>query len=334
MTNNDSSGTGPEEPRGPEDVGPTGDEGWSAAEERLAELVRSQDFDTSGPIRIDIGNSLGPVTVELADTEATYVEVRHDPAASGPDWRSGLTGLLNWVSEQFDTGIRSGGDVRGPQEPIAEAVRRTRVDLTGNRLAIRTPATSPLRNVPLSVKVRAPLDSEVAVNTSSGEVRVSGPARRVGVQAGSGTVSIEQASDRATVRSGSGQLRLGTMTGGVHARSGSGDIEISSLEAPSSVATGSGNVWLGAVSADVLVRSGSGDLTIADATEGQVELITGSGELQVSIHRGTAAEVDLTSSTGSASSDLVVSDQPPEEEPKLRVFGRTGTGDAVLTTAT
>ncbi|MDA3643649.1 DUF4097 domain-containing protein [Saccharopolyspora indica] len=327
MTNDDIPAPGPDEPRG--------DETWSAAEEKLAELVRSQDFDTSGPISIDIGNSLGPVTVELADTDVTHVEVRHDPAASGPDWRSGLTGLLSWVTEQFgDAGIRTGGEFRGSQEPVAEAVRQTRIDLTGSRLAIRTPATSPLRNVPLAVKVRAPLDSEVGVHTSSGEVRVAGPAGRVNIQSGSGTTSVEQAADRATVRSGSGQLRLGTMTGGVHARSGSGDIEISSLGAASSVATGSGNVWFGTVSADVLARSGSGDLTVADATEGQVELITGSGELQVSIHRGTAAEVDLTSSTGSASSDLVVSEEAPEEEPKLRVFGRTGTGDAVLTTAT
>ncbi len=124
------------------------------------------------------------------------------------------------------------------------------------------------------------------------------------------------------------------MVGGVHARSGSGDVEIGAIEAASSVATGSGNVWLGVVSGDVLVRSGSGDLTIADATSGQVELITGSGELQVSIHRGTTAEVDLTSSTGTASSDLLVSEEAPDKEPKLQIFGRTGTGDAVLTTAT
>jgi putative adhesin len=326
MTKDETAGGSPE----PED--------WSAAEERLAELVRSQDFETDGPIRIDIGNSLGPVVVELAETALTHVEVRHDPGAAGPDWRGGLTGLLSWVTEQFgEAGIRTGGDAergRGAREPIAEAVRRTRIDLTGGRLAIRTPASSPLRNVPLAVKVRAPLDSEVGVHSSSGEVTVTGAAGRVNIQAGSGTVTIERADDRATVRSGSGQLRLGTMTGGVHARSGSGDVEIASIEAASSVATGSGNVWLGAVSGDVLVRAGSGDVTVADASAGQIELITGSGELQVSVHRGITAEVDLTSTTGTASSDLTVSDEAPEEEPKLQIFGRTGTGDAVLTTAT
>ncbi|MGW3468216.1 DUF4097 family beta strand repeat-containing protein [Saccharopolyspora sp. NPDC000995] len=327
MANDETRGNGPAEP-----------EDRPGAEERLAELVRSQDFDTSGPIRIDIGNSLGPVVVELAETATTHVEVRHDPGASGPDWRSGLTGLLSWVTEQFgEAGIRTGGDAergRGPQEPVSEAVRQTRIDLTGNRLAVRTPANAPLRNIPLAVKVRAPLDSEVGVHSSSGEVHVTGAAGRVSIQAGSGSVWVERATDRATVRTGSGQLRLGTMAGGVHARSGSGDVEISAIEAASSVATGSGNVWLGTVSGDVMARSGSGDLTIADATAGQVELITGSGELQVSIHRGTAAEVDLTSSTGTASSDLAVSEEPPEKEPKLQIFGRTGTGDAVLTTAT
>ncbi|WP_433869675.1 DUF4097 family beta strand repeat-containing protein [Saccharopolyspora sp. CA-218241] len=146
-------------------------------------------------------------------------------------------------------------------------------------------------------------------------------------------MAIAHAADRANVRSGSGPLRLGTMAAGVQARSGSGDVEIAAVEGASTVATGSGAVWLGSVSADVLVRSGSGDIAVADAAEGEVELITGSGEVVVSLRRGVAAEVDLTSSTGSATSDLDVTDEPPATEPGLRVFARTGNGDATLTRA-
>ena len=105
------------------------------------------------------------------------------------------------------------------------------------------------------------------------------------------------------------------------------------MDGPSSVVTGSGSVWLGQLRGDALVRSGSGDLSITDAVSGQAELITGSGELRVSLRAGTTAEVDLTSSTGTASSDLPVSEQPPEDEPGLRVYGRTGSGDALVTSA-
>ncbi|GAB3683071.1 DUF4097 family beta strand repeat-containing protein [Saccharopolyspora tripterygii] len=308
---------------------------WSAAEEELADLLRSQDFDSDSPIRIDIGNNRGSVVVELAETAVTHVEIRHDLGSSGQDWQSGLTGLLSWVTEQFgQPGTRGGFDPSAlSKEPIVEAVRRTRIDMTSGRLVVRAPSNAPLRGVPLAVRVTAPIGSEVGVQSGSAEVAVTGAAGKVNVQAGTGAVAVAEAGDRATVRSGSGNLRLGTMRGGVHARSGRGDIEVSAIGGSSSVANGSGAIWLGEVSADVLVRTGSGDITLADAVDGQVELITGSGELQVSIHRGTAAEVDLTSSTGAARSDLDVADQPPETEPTLRIFGRTGSGDAVLTTA-
>lgn len=311
---------------------------WSEAEEELTDLLRRQDFDSDGPIRIDIGNNRGSVVVELAETAVTHVEVRHDPSSTGQDWQNGLSGLLSWVTEQFGAtggaGGRGGFDLSNvPREPIIEAVRRTRIDMSSGRLVVRAPSNAPLRGVPLAVRVTAPLGSEVGVQSGSAEVAVTGAAGKVNVQAGTGTVAVEEATDRATVRSGSGHLRLGTMRGGVHARSGRGDIEVGAIEAPSSVANGSGAIWLGEVSGDVLVRTGSGDITVADAVDGQIELITGSGELQVSIHRGAAAEVDLTSSTGAARSDLDVADQPPETEPTLRIFGRTGSGDAVLTTA-
>lgn len=311
------------------------DQEWSEAEEELTDLLRSQDFDSAAPIRIDIGNNRGSVVVELTDTAMTHVEVRHDPSSGGQDWQNGLSGLLSWVTEQFGTpGGRGGLDLGNlPREPIIEAVRRTRIDMSSGRLVVRAPSNAPLRGVPLAVRVTAPLGSEVGVQSGSAEVAVSGSAGKVNVQAGTGTVSIEEATDRATVRSGSGHLRLGAMRGGVHARSGRGDVEVGVIEAPSSVANGSGAIWLGEVSDDVLVRTGSGDITLADAVDGQIELITGSGELQVSIHRGTSAEVDLTSSTGAARSDLDVADQRPETEPTLRIFGRTGSGDAVLTTA-
>jgi len=309
-----------------------------AAPDPNEDLLRTQDFETPNPIEVDVGSSLGTVSVELAATTATHVEVRHDDSAGGPDWRSGLSGLLSWVSEQFaDSGLRGGLGERAfgerAREPIAEAVRQTRVDLTGNRLVVRAPTTVPLRTVPLAITVRAPEDSQVGVRSAAGDVQVSGPAGRVQVQAGGGSVSVQRAGGSATARTGSGALRLGDMAAGVQARSGSGDVEIASIGAPSSVVTGSGGVWLGAVRSDVLVRSGSGDITIAEAEGGQAELITGSGELRVAVRRGVSAEVDLTSTTGSVHSDLEVSDRPPEAEPPLRIFGRSGSGDAVLSSS-
>jgi DUF4097 and DUF4098 domain-containing protein YvlB len=304
--------------------------------EEPQDLVRTQDFATSRPIEVDVVNHLGSIQVTLTATDHTRVEVRHDPASDYTDWRTGLSSLLNWVGEQFgDTGLAPGvqEQTRTMREPITEAVHQTRIDMTGNRLAVRTPTTAPLRNVPLAVTVVAPDDSQLNLHTGSGPVAVSGTAGRTQIQSGAGKVSLEEAAGNVTVRTGSGHLRLGSMTAGVQARSGSGDVEIGSVDSASSVVTGSGDIWLGAVSGDVLARSGSGDISIADAAGGQVELITGSGRVQVAVRRGVSAEIDLTSSTGTASSDLPIADEPQQDDTSLHLFGRTGSGDVLVTSA-
>lgn len=311
------------------------------------ELVRTQEFDVPGPVELDLSNSIGPVRIELDDTDTALVEIRHEPSAGPPDWRSGLSGLLTWVGEQIaESGIRTGNGRESREagresreatarttEAHAEAVRQTRVDMTGTRLAIHPPKTVPLRTVPLSITVRLPRHSQLGVRTGSGAVTVTGSAGRTDIQTGSGAVTAEAATGNVSVRTGSGQLRLGEMHAVVQARSGSGGVEIASVHEPSSVITGSGNVWLGAVESDLLVRSGSGDVSISEAASGRSELITGSGEIRIAIRKGATAEVDLTSSTGTASSDLTVSEQAPESEPELRIFGRTGSGQALVTSA-
>lgn len=300
------------------------------------DLLRRQDFDTESPIELDITNSFGRIDIELAETDLTQVEIGHDPEAGSFDWREGFAGLLNWVSERFsEAGVTSGassGEHRA-KDPTAEAVRQTVIDFTGSRLVVRPPKSAQLRSVPLSIKVRAPQESHIELRSESAPVNITGPACRVKIHSGSGVVSLDQSSGKSTVLSRSAALRLGAMSAGVDARSGSGDIEIVSIGAASSLGSSTGNIWLGELGGDVLLRTGSGDVTVADAAVGDAELITGSGALRVSVRQGVAAEVDLTSSTGTASSDLPVADEPPAEQPTLKIFGRTGNGNAVLTSS-
>ncbi len=297
------------------------------------DLVRTQDFAVEGPIELDVTNGGGSVTVELGRTaEGTvHVEVRHAPHRTD-DWNHALDGLLSWVNQQFgETGLGTGTGTEAV--PATEAVRQTHVDLTGNRLVVRAPQNLGLRGVPLAITVTAPAECPVSVRSSSGDTTVTGPAGPVSLQSGSGAVSVDSVTGEATLRSGAGPLRLGSATEAVHARSGNGDIEIGTITAASSVATGNGSVWLGAVDADVLVRSGSGSVAIADAAGGQTELISGSGNVRVAVRQEAFAEVDLTSSTGTATSDLLIEDTAPDETPAFRIFARSGSGDVLVTSA-
>jgi hypothetical protein len=291
-----------------------------------SDVVRQQSFEVDGVVEVDVALLAGRVRVHLVDEPGVHVEVKHDPSP-GESWAAGLNGLLTWVNNQFGSGP---GQPAGP----ADAVRDARVELSGGRLKVHSSKALPLRAVPLSVTVRAPAGSHVIAKAGSADLTVTGAAGRLEVQTGTGDVTADRADASSQVNSGSGKLRLGPMLGGLKAKTGSGDIEVSSVGGNTVIYTGTGDVWLGAVQNDVQVRTGGGDVTVADAASGRIQLGTGSGDVRVGVRPGVAAQVDLVSTSGSARSDLDVSDTPPADEPSLFITGRTGTGTALVTTAT
>lgn len=303
------------------------EEQTTPAEEPNDELVRVDEFETDVPLELDVSVTIGRVEIVLEGDSGARVELRHDQGEQQP-WVAGVNNLLSWVGERF--GEQLGVD---PSASPAEAVRQSRIEKLGNRLVVQAPKAWQLRNVALSVTVRAPAGSHVEVRAGAADVTVTGSAGRVDLLTGSGEVKLDRADGSATIRTGSGGVKLGPTLGGLQLRSGSGHVEASSIAGSATLATGTGDVWLGAVSGEVMARTGSGDLSVADAASGSLDLITGSGEVRIGIRGGTAAEVDLTSSAGRVSSELDVADAAPEGGVKLKVRARTGTGNAVVTRA-
>jgi hypothetical protein len=297
-------------------------------------VVRRQSFEAEGPVELDLGTGGGAITVRLVDEPGVHVEVRHDPDAGSP-WSQGVTNLMSWVSTQFggQLGGQFGETVPEGSSAEGEAVRQTRVDFADARLVVRTPKELQLRNVPISVSVQAPAGSHVEARSGAGDVTVTGRAGRLNLNTGSGRINADQAEGTVRVDTGSGTVRLGPMAAGLRAKTGSGDVEVTAVGGASTVVTGSGDVWLGAVTGDVLARTGSGRVTIANAAAGELELHTGSGAIHVGVRTGSPAEIDLSSGSGEARSDLDLTVNPPESKPSLRVRGRTGSGTALVTTA-
>lgn len=336
------------------------------------EVMRQQSFDCDGPVELEVELGSGVAEIRLtgtAQTESTdraeqtdsahqtdsaqrtdgaqrtgspsqtdspqqtdsadrhvHVQVRH-AANAGKPMAAGFTSLLSWVGRFGNWG----------EGLLAQAVRETLISKHGNRVEVRAPKMMPLSAVPLEIVVHAPAGSAVMLRVGSADARISGVAGRCAVHAGSGKVSLERADGPVQVQTSSGATRLGTIGGDLSARSGSGDLEISALAASSSISTGSGDVWVGTVRGPQLsVKTGSGDLTVADAESGSLELTTGSGDLRVGVHSGVLAELDLATGSGRARSDLKVNNgpAPSQAENVVRVRGRTGSGDAIVTRAT
>jgi hypothetical protein len=298
-----------------------------------APVVRKVEFECAGPIDASIDLDSGRLDIQLEDSASAVVtvQVRADPALQ-PTWTAGIAGLLSWLGEQ------AGGSP--PGELAAEAVRHTVIDFTGQRLTVRSPRDFPLRAVPLTIHISAPLGSSITARSGSADITVDGVADRLDASTGSGQVRAQRCTGATDVRTGSGDVRLGSVLGRLQVRTGSGEVEVISIETTAdarsgagTVQTGSGDVRLGAVTHDMSARTGSGDLTVVDASAGGLELTTGSGQLRVGIHPGVRAKLDVSSGSGHARSDLPVGGPPAEGDVPLRVRARTGSGDALVTAA-
>jgi len=304
-------------------------------------LVREQSWTVTGPAELELTVDIGRIRVRLDEqigdggAQEVRVEVRHDPS-TGNFWNQGISGLLSWLA---GTGIDPGDGLAGVtdlDQLAARAVQATQISWSeaGRRLVVRSPQDMPLRVVPLEVTVAAPARSRLAARTGAGDVRVTGTAGWTAVRAGSGDVTVAAVAGEADVTTASGEIALGPVSGRARVRSGSGTVRMARAGGSTEIKASSGSVTVDEVAADLGVRTGSGDVTVSDARAGRLDLTTGSGRLQVAIHRGVRAELDLSSGSGRARSELDVRTVPPDRPVVLQVRGRTGSGDVLVTRAT
>jgi len=265
-------------------------------------------FETPGPTSLYVEIGSGDVAVRAEDTDRTVVDVEGRYADEVVVEQRGNEIVV--IAPKHPTGLFGGNELR--------------------------------------VRATVPTGSELATKLGSADVTAAGRLGTARIRTGSGDVRLEDVAGEAIVETGSGDLLVGSAGGELRVKSGSGDVAVSHLGGPGSVSTGSGDVEIETAAGPVAVKSGSGDLRVRDARDG-VELGTASGDLQVDrLHRGrlTAKNVsgdihvgipagvpvwtDITSMTGSVSSDLEGAGQPTEGQDYIELRAKTVSGDVHL----
>jgi hypothetical protein len=326
-----ASGPGGTTASGPGGTAATGPEGTAAGA-----LGEGPEGPAAGPESSTAGGAGDP---EPAGADRTgrqvRVEVRHDLTATG-GWAQRLGEVASWLGAV-------GAAPDAPPDPGAggvDAVRAAEISWipAGSAdgsvgLAVRSSTELPLRMVPLAVTVWAPAGSRVTARTGAGDVTVHGRAGRATLRTGAGTARAGDVDGEADITTGSGDVAVGAVTGRARIRTGSGAVTVAALGGTTDVKAGSGDVTVGEVTADVGVRTGTGAVRVADARAGRVELTSGSGELRIGVHPGVVAELDLSSGSGRARSELDVRNTAPPREPGLRLRGRTASGEVLVTRA-
>jgi hypothetical protein len=298
-------------------------------------------FMTPDPITIEVRNAAGSVTVDLVETTTTTVDVQ--VTGTNP------FGFLDDLARAFRRptppppgGPLGAGADAGPGRDSDAILERVRVDLIQrdgrSTLIVDTDPAARAWRSGFAIHISAPSGSGVRVASQSADVTVVGNADRLDVRTASGEVVAGHVAGAALAQTASGTVRIRSIGGELSARSASGDIEIDSVAGPAVVHSTSGDVRVHVAATDIQVRTVSGDVLVADATRGSAEIVSVSGDVEIAVHPGTGASINLNTVSGDTRSDLEISDSPVEdaaeggEHPRasLDIRVRTTSGDIRL----
>jgi hypothetical protein len=256
----------------------------------------------------------------------------HEFACTGPvqaevDLGAGVL-LVTATDDLTATVVVSPGDSR---DGSRAAVEQTSVEFDRDRLTIHGPRTTGWNFLrggsQLRIEVRLPTDSGVAAQLGSADVRTAGRLGTVEVRTGSGDISVAETSGDLRVQSGSGDVRTDLIGREFQAVTASGDVSASRVLGVVSVKAASGDVVIDDPHGPVHLNTASGDIRVGAVRGQELHAHSASGDVVVGVPSGRKVWLDLSTMSGSTSSDLDMTGQTPSDGPVTTIQVRTMSGD-------
>lgn len=272
-------------------------------------------FDVSGPLRLELTNTSGDVTI-LGSTDRK-IHVHADVRVFGFGFGS-------------------------PQQRLDDIVASPPVGLKGDTLRVGKEMAR-LHNVSITYAIEVPRETEVSAATVSGSqsirnvrgpvqaesvsgaVRAQDIGREVRLSTTSGSVDVENCTDDVRASSVSGSVTVSNAKGDVVAHSVSGDVSVNNPGGRVDTNTSSGSIDVSGANGDAKARSTAGRVTVHGNPSGHSywELKTVSGSVQITVP--SAADFHLSASAVSGQ----IRTQIPiviEEQGKHSLRARMGAG--------
>ncbi len=189
----------------------------------------------------------------------------------------------------------------------------TRVEFDQGTLSVIAPEQHALgRAGSLEATVELPEGSSCLVDSASSDVRCTGRLSALDVRTASGDVTAEKITGLARIGTGSGDVRVGDA-------------------AELTVDTASGDISAGRVEGEIAVRTASGDVQIGAASGRRADIKATSGDISVAVTPGIAVYLDISSLSGTVSSELEPAD--PDGGADMTLHCRTISGDVRVSRA-
>jgi len=256
-------------------------------------------FQTPEPIMAVIEVVAGSVRLLATDRDDTVVEVRpRDPERAS--------------------------DVR-----VAE---QARVDFGHGTLKVSAgrKVLSLGRGGAVDIDVALPARSRLQASSASAAVYAEGVLADCRFSSASGAVQLNSIEGNFKADTASGDITVQRVQGNAWIATASGDATIGQLDGDLTFQAASGGIAIGRLRGNAKAQTASGSVAVATAVNGAFTAHTSSGEVEVGVPEGTAARLDLVTSSGVVSNGLEPSDGPADGGERLIVQARTRSGDILV----
>ena len=207
------------------------------------------------------------------------------------------------VTSEF--GVRAGS-----QEEAEELARRIRedppIEVEGDLVRVgglrkynlRTWAAGP--SAVFDFSISTPSETEVRVESGSGDQSVRNLKGPVTAKAGSGDIQVQDVEGHVEIDTGSGDIAVVRVRSSVSASIRSGDLDLGEIGGEVSVRIGSGDARLRHLGGSIHVTSGSGDVNLESTVPDGVEWIlkAGSGDVGLLLPGGSRFNLSARSVLG------------------------------------
>jgi DUF4097 and DUF4098 domain-containing protein YvlB len=279
-------------------------------------------FETPDPISVRLDLSVAEVRIIAGDRADTLVEVRPTNQTRSADIKAAEQTRVEYSNGHLSVKMAKEWTRFTPFGGVAS------VDIT-----IELPTGSAIHSE--SEMGSYDLDGRLEdciFRTGAGSIRLdrTGP---LTASTGIGEIIADRVAGDADLKTGSGLVRVSAIDGATVVKSGNGDTRIGEVGGDLRVKTANGEIVIGQARASAVAKSANGRIRIGDVVSGSVVMETAAGEIEVGIHEGTAAFLDVKTHYGNVRSSLQASTASEPSNSTVDVRARTSYGDIVITRA-
>jgi len=280
-------------------------------------------FETPQPIVITVDVLLGDVKIIASDRTDTVAEVRPSDPSKKDDVRAAQETEVNFAAGHLTVKEPKGWKMYTPFGGDAS------IDVT-----IEVPTGSRLHGTASMCRFLVTGElGQCELKTSAGDLQLekAGPLE---LHTSGGNITVDQVVSRANITTGTGIVRIREIDGSAVIKNSNGDSTIREVAGDLRVNAANGNITVERPRGSVTAKTANGNIRVGDASRGTLRLETSIGELEVGIHPGSAAYLDVNTRTGTLQNLMETAGQPAQGEETVHVYARNSVGNIIIRPAT